>query len=153
MEDVSIRPMTLLDIGAVLKIEEASFSEPWSYDSLAYDMEKSSAARHLVAVCGQVICGYAGIYHVLDEGQIANVAVLPSFRRRRIGSALMEEMIRRGRAAGLLSLNLEVRSANEAARGLYASFGFMQNGLRKGYYRNPGDDAVLMTLNLIESTT
>lgn len=148
MEAIMVRPMSISDVDAVLEIENASFLDPWSHASLLYDMEKNPSAHHMVALMDENVCGYAGIYHVLDEGQIGNVAVLPPFRRLGVGSALIKELIRQGRAAGLSFLTLEVRSANTAALGLYASFGFTQNGLRKGYYRNPSDDAVLMMLNL-----
>lgn len=148
MDELIIRPMTAFDIEDVCEIEAASFGDPWKYASFAYDMEHNPTARHLVSVLDGIICGYVGVYYVLDEGQISNVAVLPDFRRRRVGKKLIGALIEQAKKAGLTHLTLEVRARNLPALSLYKSFGFVQNGLRKNYYERPTEDAILMALPL-----
>lgn len=102
----------------------------------------------LAAVEDGRVIGYADMKYVLDEGDIYNVAVDPAFRRQGAGSALMAELARRGRQLGLSFVTLEVRSENAAAIALYKKAGFVPVGLRKKYYSNPQDDAIIMRLDL-----
>jgi ribosomal-protein-alanine N-acetyltransferase len=140
--------MPTADIEAVLQIEAASFPDPLTRESLLYDLGENPAARHLAALWEGEVCGWLGVYFVLDEGQILRVATSPPFRRRRVAKALVSQMLRRGKEAGLAFFTLEVRSQNEAAIRLYSSLCFTQNGRRRGYYQNPADDALLMELIL-----
>jgi len=95
---------------------------------------------------------FAGMWLVLDEGQVANVAVAPAWRQKGLGRQLMEQLILRCMALGGRSLSLEVRESNLPARNLYDSLGFRTVGLRKGYYTQPAEDAVLMQLDFPEES-
>ena len=96
------------------------------------------------------VLGYLGLHYVLDEGYIANIAVDPLFRRQGIGSALLDDAADFARQAGLAFLTLEVRQSNLGAQALYRRHGFCPAGVRKNYYRDPVEDAILMTWKLTE---
>ena len=91
------------------------------------------------------VVGYAAVSSVLDEGSLDNIAVAPEYRRRGVGEALLQEIIRRSRERELAFLYLEVRAGNEAAIALYKKHGFVPVGCRKNYYEKPREDAILMT--------
>ncbi len=99
------------------------------------------------------VLGYAGMYHVLDEGYITNVAVLPSERRKHIADELLDELESRARELNLSFLTLEVRESNSPAAALYKKHGFSESGLRKDYYQSPRENALIMTKFLSEEKT
>ena len=144
MEDFIIRRAEERDVPALEKIEKLCFSVPWTYESLYHDVTENKAARYLVTETEQGICGYMGIWKILDEGHITNVAVDPAFRRRHIASAMLEAMTEIMAEEGVTSLTLEVRAGNLAARELYRKKGFREAGIRKGYYEDNGEDALIM---------
>ncbi len=125
------------------KIEKLSFSSPWSRESLSW-MLKDKGSICLAAMAEGKAVGYGSAFVAADEGNIENIAVSPSYRRQGVGrkivSALIEEMKNRG---ALVSF-LEVRESNIPAKALYASFGFVEVGRRKNYYRFPLEDAIVM---------
>lgn len=125
-------------------IERLCFSDPWSYDALYEELENPTAAFFVAELEGRCV-GYAGMYSVVDEGYINNVAVHPGCRRQGVASLLMEKLQDYAREKHLSFLTLEVRASNSPAILLYEKFGFQRAGIRKGYYREPREDAVLMT--------
>lgn len=128
---------------AVAALETACFSEPWSENALALLL--GEAAVGFVALDGEENpVGYGGMMLAPDEGQITNVAVHPKHRRKGIGAAIVVAMIEECERRGLGELSLEVRVSNEAARGLYESFGFSVEGVRKRFYRQPSEDGLVM---------
>ena len=151
MENLQIRPMTMADVPAVYAIETSCFSDPWSEDSFAFALENNPIAHFLVVEDGGILCGYISYYHVVDEGQIINIAVSPDYRRKGIGRALMEAFLQKAYVLGIKTLTLEVRASNQAAKALYEAFGFVQNGLRKKYYSDPREDAILMICSFDET--
>jgi len=102
----------------------------------------------LVAVEGERLAGFAVASVVLDEAELESVVVDAEFRRRGVGRLLCEAVLGWARERGATQIRLEVRAANHAAQGLYRGLGFQVNGLRRGYYRGPVDDAVLMAVSL-----
>ncbi|RKJ81530.1 ribosomal-protein-alanine N-acetyltransferase [Butyricicoccus sp. 1XD8-22] len=130
-------------IAGISEVERQCFREPWSPDALR---EELGRGIFLAAVEGGTVAGYAGCQTVLDEGYITNVAVLPAFRRQGIAGALIAELLRR--AEGLSFVTLEVRASNAAAIALYEKYGFEPVGTRRGFYRQPVEDALLMTRRL-----
>ena len=104
---------------------------------------------YVAAHDGAKLVGYAGMMRVLDEGHIHNVAVLPDYRKRGIGRALISELIKLAKENGLRLMLLEVRAGNEAATSLYQRLGFERRGLRPHYYKNPREDALLMTFEIV----
>jgi ribosomal-protein-alanine N-acetyltransferase len=140
---MNIIPMAETHIQDVAEIERQCFHAPWSAQALREELGN----QHIFLVAeenGQAI-GYVGCQVVLDEGYITNVAVLPAARRRGIASALLDALAWQGQALGLTFITLEVRAANHAALAVYQKQGYVQVGIRPGFYRDPKEDAILMT--------
>lgn len=144
MTELVIRKGRAEDIDPIAALEEACFASPWSRESLYRDLTENAMATYIVAELAGEIVGYMGVWAVMEEGYINNVAVSPDYRRRHVGSALIEAMLAITEQAGIERHTLEVRVSNEAAKGLYEKFGFREAGVRKGYYEDNGEDAVIM---------
>jgi ribosomal-protein-alanine acetyltransferase len=142
-----IRPMNEADLDAVQEMELRCFADPWSRRMLEAEVARLPA-RQLLAEQNGAIAGYVFLQHVLDEGEITNIAVSPDFRRQGIGGELMRAAIAQAKEWELRCLLLEVRESNRPAIALYERFGFLADGKRPGYYRHPKEDAVLMRLEL-----
>lgn len=142
-----IRKMEASDLDAVCEIEKTCFSRPWSKDGFqeAILMERNV---FLVACDEESVVGYAGMYVSFDEGEITNVAVKPSMRRKGISQELLMELVTQAQSEKLLQIFLEVRVSNEAAIGSYQKIGFEQLAIRKGFYDFPKEDAYVMALQL-----
>lgn len=142
-----IRPMEERDIPFVFEIECRIFSKPWSKE----DFNKSIQDPHniyLVVEQDSHIIAYCGLWGVLEEGQINNVAVESSYRNRGIGRKMLQKLIEIGRNQGLTSFTLEVRVSNQSAITLYHGIGFQDAGIRKNFYEVPTEDALIMWLEL-----
>lgn len=126
------------------ELDKICFAIPWSEKSFEDEL-KNKMANYFIARDGDKIVGYAGFWEVCGEGDITNVAVNPCYRRRHIGSRLIEEMIRKAKSMNLELLTLEVRRTNVAAQGLYEKYGFEVLGVRKAYYSDNKEDALIMT--------
>ena len=138
-----IRPATASDVDAIVHIERASFGDPWSPASFRSLLDNPHV-YFAVATDDDVVTGYVVAWFVVDEAEIANLAVAPPSRGRRVGATLLDAALDAARARGAVSVFLEVRDSNAGARALYASRGFAQIGRRRGYYRKPVEDAVVM---------
>ena len=134
-------------IPQIAAMERACFTDPWSESALRDEL-LSPLARYFVCTQEGQVLGYIGTRMVLDECQVANVAVSPSCRREGVASFLMEAMLDFCRREGMNLVTLEVRLSNSAAQALYEKFGFQKTGIRPGYYQSPPEDAVLMSLEL-----
>jgi ribosomal-protein-alanine N-acetyltransferase len=134
------------DIDQVLTIEETSFLSPWSRKSFETELQKEFGIS-LVVLDDNRIVGYLVEWLVADEIHIANIAVHPDYRQRGIGERLMQEVIRN--SGGFSWIRLEVRRSNKAARELYAKLGFREVGVRRNYYVQEGEDAILMVRRLV----
>ena len=141
---IEYRPMRLQDLAQIESIEKASFSMPWSMESLLHELDEGHGAHYIVAACGDEVFGYAGFWQVFDEDHITNVAVRPDQRRQGIAEQMMLEMDVLCRKLGILYQTLEVRVSNEAARNLYHKLGFVSAGIRPGYYEKPKEDADIL---------
>lgn len=140
---VDVRAATRDDVRAIVAIEARSFSNPWSADSFHAFLARETA-RILVACRGPAVVGYAIIAWVLDEAELANIAVTPEARAQGIGAALLDRALAELATLGIQTVHLEVRGANVVAQQLYGSRGFAPVGRRARYYDNPVDDAILM---------
>ena len=138
-----IRRMTMADVDGVAAVEAATFPTPWSRDAFASEM-KNVAARYLVAEKDGKIIGYAGAWIIIDESHITNIAVLSEYRGQGIGRRLTEGLMQYLSNLGAAYATLEVRKSNEVAQNLYVSLGFIKLGVRKRYYEDNGEDALLM---------
>lgn len=145
---ITYRQMTLADVPAVHDIEVATFPTPWSLDSFYYEMNENQYAHYIVAEHEGQIVGFCGLWNVIDAAQITNVAVTTSLRGQRIGETLMREAMRIAKEAGMDVMSLEVRVTNTVAQNLYKKLGFQEGGLRKKYYVDNGEDALVMWVNL-----
>lgn len=138
-----IIPMNKDHVSQIAQLEAQCFSDPWSEKSVASELENPLSLWLVAEENGQVY-GYVGSQTVLGESDMMNVAVDPGFRRQGIARALIETLIAELSKMGSRCLRLEVRVSNENARALYARMGFQQLGLRKNYYHNPKEDALIL---------
>lgn len=142
---VSIVPMTADHLDEVTALERVCFSDPWSRNMLAEELDNALSA-FLVALDEEGrVAGYAGLQVILDEGNILNIAVRPDCRRKGVAGKLLRVFLDFAKGNHLSFLTLEVRASNYAAIALYGSRGFRGVGRRKNYYEHPREDALLMT--------
>ena len=145
---ISVRYMTEGDIDGVLRVERESFSTPWT-EKLFYDEVKNLRTVYFVAITEKdEIIGYGGMWNVVGEGQITNIAVGKDHRGMGVGSRLLESLIEWAKEKEIKIIGLEVREGNINALGLYKKYGFLEVGKRKDYYKNPTENAILMDLKL-----
>lgn len=141
---MQIRPMTKNDCEQVAAIEAASFSVPWSLRAFTDTVEKENF-RYFVAEEEGEILGYCGFIFVLDEAEIPNVCVKASARKQGVGKQMMNVLTEEAKKLGIATLFLEVRESNTAAKTLYKSLGFTEDGIRKNFYEQPVENAILMS--------
>jgi ribosomal-protein-alanine N-acetyltransferase len=144
MAETTIRRMTEGDVTAVHGIEAASFPTPWTLAMFLSEMRENKVARYLVIQAEGEVAGFAGVHIILDEGHITNIAVAPAYRGLGYGKLITLALMQYASNLGVSYLTLEVRKSNEKAKRLYASLGFTPVGLRKNYYPDTGEDALLM---------
>lgn len=145
----SFRPMEPGDLPQVLAIENEAFPSPWSEQSYRDELSRNAFAHYFALVDQERVVGYAGMWIILDEAHVTTIAVHSSLRGRGLGRALMEHLMAEAINWGADRITLEVRASNEAARKLYTGLGFQAIGLRKGYYADRNEDAVVMGRNLL----
>ncbi len=139
--------MTSSDVPEVARIETTAFSTPWSEGTFRSLLDRAGVELW-VAEWGDQLAAYAILWKVLDEGELANIAVRRDLRGRGIGSGLLSRMLKVAEDSGVRSLYLEVRESNGRAREMYARRGFHEIGVRKGYYEEPREDARVLKKNL-----
>jgi len=143
---MEIRLATIEDAHAIYEIEQQSFSVPWRLESVLAELEGVANKLYMVICEENHIVGYAGAWLVYDEGQITNIAVLPSARGKGYGSKLTKQLIDECFSRGMHEIFLEVRISNLAALAMYRNLGFSVKGIRKEYYSEPTEDAYIMSL-------
>ena len=143
MGEIIIRKMQPEDLAEVCKIEKDNFSLPWSEKSFLESMEREDTV-FLVALEDEDVAGYIGCDCIAGAGEITNVAVKASHRRKGIGGKLLQKLYEEGAALDTQEYFLEVLESNEAAIGLYLSQGFVKEGIRKNFYEKPVENAVIM---------
>ena len=139
-----LREMLIDDLEQVMEIERELFHVPWIREGFFTFLTREDA-MFLVVEEKEQILGYCGLLMVLDEGDITNVAVRRDRQKEGIGNFLMESLIRLAAERGVTTIHLEVRVGNDRAIRLYERNGFTRDGIRKGYYSDPIEDALLMT--------
>lgn len=138
-----IRKMTERDLDEVVRIEQESFPVPWSREAYMGEL-KNNFAVYLVCDYEGEVAGYGGIWIVFEEAHITNIAVDKRFRGMGMGKRLLEELEMIAREKNALRIILEVRPSNEVARRLYQSMGFVETSIRRAYYSDNGEDAIVM---------
>ena len=146
-KDIVFEDMVTADIPAVLEIERASFTTPWSETSFFNELKKPGSFVKVAKKDGKVV-GYVCGGWIIDEGHILDIAIHPEYRRLGIASALVSLIIERLKEEGCRFIFLEVRASNDYAKKMYEKFGFEVLGTRKNYYVSPAEDAVIMVLKL-----
>ena len=145
-----LRPASLADIPALVNLERAAFSDPWTGEQLVTAMSWAKAIV-LIAEDDAGILGYALGRVVVDEGEILSLATVPARRREGIGRQMLDAVIAAMIDGGAHAAWLEVRLSNAGARAMYESSGFVAAGLRRGYYRQPEEDALVLRRELPRS--
>ena len=143
-ESIEIRRMQKRDIPAVYEIECICFRSPWSKLSLLSEL-RNDVACYLVLTVDDRIVGYGGMWFIVDEAHVTNIAIAKAHRGRGLGKLLMETMLQFAADSGMAFMTLEVRRSNEVAQNLYRSHGFVDVGYRKRYYEDNHEDALIMT--------
>ncbi len=144
MAQLIIRPAQERDVKQMAELEIMCFAEPWSEDSLMSEIRDNDRALYIIAEIDDNVVGYAGLWAILDEGHITNVAVNPLYRQKGIGKAIVATLLEVAEENGLTCFTLEVRESNLIAQNLYQQFGFKSAGVRKGYYLDNGENAIIM---------
>ena len=135
--------MNASHVDQIARLEKICFSDPWSENSIASELD-NKLAFWLVAAEGENVVGYIGSQTVMDETDMMNVAVHPDFRRKGIAETLVNALVENLQKMGSHCLTLEVRASNAPAIALYEKLGFSEIGRRKNYYRNPREDALIL---------
>ncbi|WP_193437435.1 ribosomal protein S18-alanine N-acetyltransferase [Sporolactobacillus pectinivorans] len=148
LETVNIRPMTISDIDQVMIVEHSAFDVPWSRNAFENELVNNHFAAYFVAEYGQKIIAYCGVWVIVDEAHITNLAVLDGYRGNKVGETLLRKVMLYARAKGARTVSLEVRVGNDIAKNLYRKLGFRSGGIRKNYYSNNGEDALVMWVRL-----
>lgn len=150
MENPTFRVLTINDIDEIVRIDHASFTSPWSRDAFIRELTMNPYAIYIGAELEGQLVAYGGVWVIVDEAHITNIAVDPMFRGRKLGEKLMMKLMEMIMVKGARTATLEVRVTNIVAQNLYRKFGFMNGGIRKGYYTDNHEDALVMWVNLYD---
>ncbi|MCM3576009.1 ribosomal protein S18-alanine N-acetyltransferase [Mesobacillus subterraneus] len=145
---ITFRNMTVDDLDEVMEVELKSFTVPWSKEAFFNELTKNQFAHYLIVEVDQRVVGYCGVWIIIDEAHITNIALLPEYRGMKLGEALMAKVMELARELGAMRMTLEVRVSNERAQNLYRKFGFEEGAIRKQYYTDNMEDAIVMWVNL-----
>jgi ribosomal-protein-alanine N-acetyltransferase len=148
---VTVAQMRRRHLRAVLRIEERTSSTPWSLGLFLAEARRGERI-YLVARDGSSVVGFAGLLFALTEGHITTIAVDPDRQGVRIGTRLLLVLVREAISRGATAITLEVRASNDAAQALYRRFGFAPAGSRKGYYRDPVEDALVLWVHDVDTS-
>ncbi len=143
-DDMVIGPMHLNDLDSVMEVERASFSSPWSRQAFVRELTDNMYAHYLVARVGGKLFGYAGMWLVMGEAHVTNIAIHPDFRGHGHGERLLRRLMEEAVNGHANRMTLEVRRTNLVAQRLYDKLGFTAQGLRKRYYTDTNEDAIIM---------
>lgn len=143
--EIALFPMTLADLDGVMAVERLSFLTPWSREAFAEELMQTYTV-YIVARAGDRVVGYGGMHVVVDQAHVTNIAVHPQYRGQGLGEQIMRRLIFLAAARGAERMTLEVRVSNTSARRLYTKLGFvtLPGAVRKGYYTDTGEDAIVM---------
>lgn len=147
-QTLSFRDMEEKDLDEIIELEHKCFTVPWSKDAFVSEISQNRFAKYIILEEEGKIIGYCGAWLVVDEAHITNVAILPEFRGRGLGEALMNAMIDICRRKHIERMTLEVRKSNTVAQSLYKKLGFQEGAIRKNYYSDNQEDAIVMWVNI-----
>ncbi len=144
LENLEIIPMTKRHTKSVWRIENLCFPHPWSLDSFRMEVTENQCARYFVARLNKRVIGYGGMWLIVDEAHITNIAVHPDYRGMGVGEKILLALMEKAYSLNIESMTLEVRKSNYIAINLYKKLGFKEAGLRRKYYPDNGEDAIIM---------
>lgn len=148
MDEFKFRIMTVDDIEDIMAIERASFSLPWTYEAYYNELIMNEYAMYIVLEHNEQIIGFCGSWVIIDEAHITNIAIDPNYRGKKLGEALLRQVMIIAMQKGAKTMTLEVRVSNIVAQNLYRKLGFQNGGIRKRYYSDNNEDALVMWVNL-----
>jgi [ribosomal protein S18]-alanine N-acetyltransferase len=148
--EVTIGPMRRRHLRSVIRIEQQVYPRPWSMGLFMSELGYHGSRVYLVARVGSTVVGYGGVMLVADDGHVTTLAVDPAWHRHRLGTRLLHALAVAAIDRGARNLTLEVRVSNDAAKELYRAFGFAPAGIRKGYYAETNEDAIVMWANDVD---
>jgi ribosomal-protein-alanine N-acetyltransferase len=148
--EVTIGPMRRRHLRSVVRIEQAVYPRPWSMGLFMSELGYRGSRVYIVVRVGSTVVGYGGLMLVADDGHITTLAVDPDWHRQRLGTRLLLALATAAIDRGAKNLTLEVRASNHAAQELYRAFGFAPAGIRKGYYVETKEDAIIMWANDVD---
>lgn len=143
MNSYKIELMNPSHVKGVFEVSNLSLEESWNIDSIEKELS-NKLAKYLVALHGDKVIGFVGMWIVFNEGDITNVAVHPDYRKQGVGNLLIDNLITLCKENNINSLTLEVRESNIPAQSLYKKHGFKEEGVRKNFYNNPKENAIIM---------
>ena len=139
--------MCIADLDDVAKVEAESYTEPWPKDIFYSEIVKNEHAHYFVVEKNGEVIAFSGMWMVLDDAQVTNIAVAPQYRGNKIGERLFAHMCQKAIYLGVKRLSLEVRASNIIAQKMYRKFGLVPGGIRKKYYTDNHEDAIVMWVN------
>lgn len=143
-ESVLFRRMVVGDIETIVDIEKECFTVPWTKEAFYNELMYNHFAHYFVMLWQGEIIGYGGLWTIVDEAHVTNVGLREAYRGRGLGERLFRELVLFASRRGMKRMTLEVRVSNVAAQRLYEKFGFKVEGVRRGYYSDNGEDALIM---------
>ncbi len=149
MAEMRIREMENSDIEAVMEVDKKTFNSPWTEEIFNYEINENKFAHYFIVETNKTIVGYVGLWIVYEDAQITNIAILKDYRGFKIGKNLFGYALQHSKNQGAERLSLEVRISNEVAQNMYQKFGLVPGGIRKKYYTDDNEDALVMWVNLI----
>lgn len=147
-KQLNIRKATKEDIGQIIVIEKESFSSPWTEETFLEEFSNNLLAYYSVVELENEIVGYTGMWIILDEAHITNVAIHPKARGQKLGELAMRHLMGIAKYHGAKRMTLEVRTSNKIAINLYNKLNFKEYGYRKNYYSDPVENAIIMWVDL-----
>ncbi|MDN4594570.1 ribosomal protein S18-alanine N-acetyltransferase [Polycladomyces subterraneus] len=147
---IAFRPMKMADLPMIMEVERASFPTPWPKEAFVNELLHSPFAHYTVVTVDGEIAGYCGMWIVVDEAHITNIAIHPKYRGKKLGQATLAYMKRLARLLGADKMTLEVRVSNHVAQHVYRKLGFEAKGIRPRYYSDNQEDALIMWVTLDE---
>jgi ribosomal-protein-alanine N-acetyltransferase len=149
--DVTIGPMRRRHLRGVLRIEQQVYPRPWSMGLFMSELGIRGSRIYVVARVGTTLVGYGGLMLIAEDGHVTTLAVDPAWHRHKLGTRLLHTLATTAIRRGAKNLTLEVRASNQPAQNLYRAFGFAPAGIRKGYYVETKEDAIIMWANDVDT--
>jgi [ribosomal protein S18]-alanine N-acetyltransferase len=148
---VTIEPMRRRHLRSVMRIERQAHPKPWSLGVFASELGQGEARHYVMLRVDGKVAGYGGLMFAADEAHVTNLAIAPTARRHGLGTKLLCELARESIRRQCAAMTLEVRMGNMAAQNLYRKFGFVAAGVRRNYYPETGEDALIMWLHGLQT--